>query len=269
MTVDFIKALDKAGLRTKEIIIADGRLRRFHVDGDSPGSKNGWYVLYSDGLAAGSFGSWKTGGKEIWCAKTDRQMTPAERTEFSRRMDEARKAREADEQARRAEARDKALSIWKASPPAPENHPYLLKKGVHNYGLRLSRGALVIPLRDSAGTLHSLQFIDGLGAKRFLSGGRIKGCYFPIGRPTDTLCATEGYATAASVYEATGHATAVAFNAGNLEPVARVLRRKFPAAKIVVCADDDETTIGNPGLSKATAAALAVGGLIAIAEFRT
>ncbi len=137
IAVAFKTALDKAGLSTKSKITADGKLHRFTVQGDKPGSKNGWYVLYGDGLPAGSFGSWKTGFKGTWCAKAENTLTTAEREEFRQRMDAARKAREAEGQARRVAASDKALTIWKASLPAPNDHPYLVKKGVRNHGLRL------------------------------------------------------------------------------------------------------------------------------------
>ena len=261
---NFKTALESVGLSTKEEITADGKLHRFAVQGDKPGSKNGWYILFGDGVPAGAFGSWKTGHKGTWCAKADRDLTPAERDEFKRRMDQARQSREAEEHAQRAAARDKASSIWKTSLPAPEQHPYLVNKGVRNHGLRIHKDALVIPMRDSSGLLHSLQFIDGQGNKRFLSGGRKKGCYFPIGSAGESLCIAEGYATAASVHESTGLPVAVAFDAGNLEPVALALRAKFPEIEITLCADNDENTPGNPGLTKAREAAAAVGALLAV-----
>ena len=58
---------------------------------------------------------------------------------------------------------------------------------------------------------------------------------------------------------------AVAFDAGNLEPVALALRAKFPHIEITLCADNDMNTPGNPGLSRAREAAAAVGGLLAVA----
>lgn len=262
---DFKMALDIAGLSTKDKIISNGKMHRFHVNGDSQGSKNGWYVLFSDGVPAGSFGSWKTGDKGTWCAKADHDLTPVQREENRRRMIEARKARGAEEQARRNTAKDKALSIWKAASPNPNDHPYLVKKGVGNHGLRLHKTSLVIPIRDSAGNLHSLQFIDGEGNKRFLSGGRKKGCYFAVGVPTESLCIAEGYATAASIYESTGLPVAVAFDAGNLEPVALALRAKFPHIEITLCADNDMNTPGNPGFTRAREAAASVGGLLTVA----
>ncbi|MBL0168493.1 MAG: toprim domain-containing protein, partial [Propionivibrio sp.] len=75
------------------------------------------------------------------------------------------------------------------------------------------------------------------------------------------------FATGASIHEATGYPVAVAFNAGNLEPVAKALRAKFPDLRLIVCADDDVGTAGNPGMTKATAAARAVGALLAVPDF--
>src|SRR5205823_9810576 len=75
------------------------------------------------------------------------------------------------------------------------------------------------------------------------------------------------YASVASPHEASGHAGAVAFDCGNLGAVAEALRAKFPHARIVMLADDDYLTIGNPGVAKAKEAAGAIGGVIAVPEF--
>lgn len=268
MIESFIQAMRNAGLSTKVGIIPDGKMHRFYAEGDRQGSLNGWYVLYGDGLAAGAFGSWKADIKGVWCAKADHTLTHAERIQFKQRMEKARKQREIQEATNRQEARNKALFIWKSSYPAPDNHPYLVKKHVSSHGLRESKGKLIIPLRDSQGNLHSLQFIDADGNKRFLSGGRKKGCYFAIGNPTDTpintLCICEGYATAASIHEVTGSPVAVAFDAGNLESVALDLRAKFPDIEITLCADNDADSPINVGLNKAREAAMAVGALLAV-----
>ncbi len=256
---DYRAAMSAAGLPTKGPIIADGKLHRCHIEGDKPGTMNGWYVLYGDGIPGGAFGCWKRGISETWCAKPDKELTRAQREQNRRRMIEAYKVREVEETERRRAARNKALLIWKSSPPAPDSHLYLMKKGVKNHGLRLHKGLLVIPMCDSGGNLHSLQFIDGAGNKRFLSGGRKKGCYFLIGSPVESFCLAEGYATAASIYESTGLPVAVAFDAGNLMVVAQALRAKFPAIKIILCADNDPV-----GLRKAREAAAACGALLAV-----
>jgi len=144
----------------------------------------------------------------------------------------------------------------------------LLHKGIKANGTRLYRDALVIPMR-AGGVLHSLQFIGPDGDKKFLSGGRVLGCYFSIGTTKGALALAicEGFATGASTHEATGYPVAVAFNAGNLLAVAKVMRDKFPDLPLILCADDDSQTAGNPGLTKATEAALAVDGLLAVPDF--
>ncbi len=166
---------------------------------------------------------------------------------------------------RKREAREKAAAIWQAATPAPEDHGYLVGKGVKVHGVRVHDGALVIPMRDGE-ELHSLQFIDLDGDKRFLTGGRMSGCYFAMGTPQEVLCIAEGYATGASIYEATGYAVAIAFSTGNLMAVARALRAKFPDKRLILSADNDLETPGNPGLKKAQEAARAVRGLVAVPE---
>jgi putative DNA primase/helicase len=89
-----------------------------------------------------------------------------------------------------------------------------------------------------------------------------------MGKPGDRILIAEGYATGATLHEVTGHAVACAFTAGNLKAVAEALKQKYPYAALVICADDDHATEGNPGLAKATEAALSVDGLLAVPSFR-
>ena len=217
--------------------VADGGLHRYRVAGDKPGSKNGWYVLNFDDKPFGAFGSWKTGQSETWTPVALPAMTELERAALAARMAEAKEARDVEQAKVHAQARSRALDIWEKAKPACNSHPYLVAKAVPAYGIRLLREQLVIPLRDADGTLHSIQFIGADGRKTFLTGGRKKGCYFAIGRPDAAICVCEGYATAATAHEVTGHATACAFDGGNMEHVARALRAKFPRLPMIICAD--------------------------------
>jgi putative DNA primase/helicase len=117
-----------------------------------------------------------------------------------------------------------------------------------------------------------LQFISGDGAKKFLRGGRVAGCFFTLADPakggTDgPLVLGEGYATGASIHEATGHAVFCAMNSGNLLEVALAVRKLFPKREIVIAGDNDQFTDGNPGLTKATLAAKAIGARLAVPQF--
>lgn len=262
----FCDAIRAAGLEPPDVIEL-GKLHRFPGIGKRNGNTAGWCKLFDDGLG-GCFGDWSSGFTEHWQAKRDKPFSQSERAAFMRRVEETRKRAEAERQQHYAEAAEKAATIWNTATPANDEHPYLVRKGIKASGARLYQGALVIPVR-SGGELHSLQFIAEDGNKRFLSGGRISGGYFSIGTTTgaEALCIAEGFATGSTIHQATNHPVAVAFNAGNLEPVAKAMRERFPKMPLIVCADDDATTEGNPGLTKATEAAHAIGGLLAIPDF--
>ena len=224
--------------------------------------------LFTDGIAAGAFGCWREGVNIKWCSVNESNLTLPEKHEFNKKITEAKKQREHEDERNRTKARNKANQIWKQSTEAPTNHLYLLSKKVQPHGLKLSRGKLVVPLYDQNQILQSLQFIGPDGDKKFLVGGLTKGCYYQIrGAPDKILYVAEGFATAATVHEATGSAVAVAFNANNLKPVAIALRAKFPNLEMVICADDDHQTKGNPGIRKAREAALEVKASIAVPNF--
>ena len=261
----FRTAIDGAGLHPPEVVEPDGKLHRF----SSSGRRNdnaGWYVYHDDGIPAGAFGDWRSGLSETWRASNDRTLPPGEERLFRAREEATRRARDAEIALRRAEAGKKATAIWQAARPAPADHPYLRMKNINAHGLRVHEGSLIAPLRDGA-ALHSLQFIRPDGDKRFLTGGRVSGCSFLLGDEGNALCIAEGFATGASIREATGCAVAVAFNAGNLLSVAVALRLKSPHLRLIICGDDDTRTPGNPGLTKARKAALAVGALLAVPDF--
>ena len=261
----FRAAIEAAGISAPDEIYDDGRLHRFSTNGKR-GDDSGWYVLHGDGIPAGKFGCWRAGFESTWCAKSDRDLSAAELQAMRDRNTAIQRQRD-DGQARvHAEAKN-AAALRLAQSEAVSNHPYLTAKGIEPHGVRVIDGKLLIPMRDSSGVLHSSQAISADGSKRYQSGGRVRGCYYAIGKPDGRLIICEGFATGASIYECTGHAVAVAFDAGNLGPVASELRWKYPALEITIAADDDHETTGNPGVTKARAAALAVGGKLAIPAF--
>jgi len=161
-------------------------------------------------------------------------------------------------------------SLWDKCSPASPSHPYLAKKRIGTHGARADGDRLVVPLLDTADTIHSLQYISADGTKKFLFDSKVTGHFFLIGE-TETsvpLYIAEGFATAASIHKAMGgQQVAVAFNANNLKPVAQALRSHWSEREIVLCADDDVKTSGNPGLTAARDAAQAVGGTVAAPDF--
>lgn len=166
--------------------------------------------------------------------------------------------------ARHAATSDEAKTIWDAASEAGHSG-YLTRKGVKPYGVRItSDGVLLVPMRDTTGKLWNVQRIapeppsGGGPDKLFQRGGRKSGLWHMIGDSTraSVLLVAEGYATAASVHEATNRPTACAFDAGNLAQVTHALHQAHPTALIMICGDDDtgtqERTGHNPGRDKAT-----------------
>lgn len=301
---EFRAAMREAGvaMTIKDDVVDDGKLHRYYVDGDPKGRRNGWFVFHGDGVPAGSFGRWG-GVKRTWSAEknTVKPLTREERDELARKRAE-RKAREAaEEAARMARAARRSQQMWEAAAPA-ETHPYLTRKGIGAHGVRVgefwkenkvgksylaAKNALLIAMKDASREIVSLQAIyaepikvgEELRGKDFVFGGRKVGVWAGIvgetevgGREVFPIC--EGYATAASAHKATGLGVIIAFDAGNLLPVAREIRRLRPQSDIVILADNDQWTkrLGggawNPGVEKAREAAAAVGGTWVAPLFR-
>lgn len=258
-TDHFRDAIVEHGL-TPPDVIEPGRLHRFPGVGKSNGNRAGWCKLFADGMG-GVFGDWSNDLHEVWQAQRDKPLSACERAEWQRQIAEAKRQAEAERAKAHQEAATRAADLWNEAQPAPGDHPYLTTKRVLPYGVRQHDSSLVIPMRDSGGVIKSLQFISGDGSKKFLAGGRVSGCYYSIGQPRDVICIAEGFATAASIHEATGYAVAAAFNAGNLADVASTLRKKLPDCRLIICADNDENKVGQ---TKAREAAEAVTGLVAI-----
>lgn len=264
----FADAITAAGLGRPAAIIPDGVIHRYHVDGDKPGTKNGWYVLYLDRVPAGAFGGWKLGHTNTWCAKDRDQMTPMERHRLRSMVEQAKRQRDTELMERYRSAAEEAAQILEGSAPADPAHPYLVAKGIRPHGIRQQDVGLIVPV-SVAGKLSSVQTIYPDGTKRFLKGGRMSGGAFLINdavtRPE--ILIAEGFATSATLHEEIGAAVWCAFNANNLRPVAERIRKAHPWAEIIICGDNDQWTDGNPGRAKAREAALAIGGKVLVPDF--
>ncbi len=161
---------------------------------------------------------------------------------------------------------------------ARADHPYLVRKGIGPHDALQDEDLLVLSLVDEDGEIHGLQeiapdkrFGRGQSArdKNFPAGSKTRGCFFAIGdlaRPGVLLLA-EGFATGASLHESTGFPVLCAMSCGNLEPVALAAKRKWPGARLVVCADNDTSGKRNPGLEDGRKGAAAVGGCLCFPTF--
>jgi phage/plasmid primase-like uncharacterized protein len=273
---EFADALHRSGLRPKGAPIMDGKKHRVPVEGDRRGRLSGTYIGHLDEFPAGYIHNFKTGEEIHW--KAERQYpapTPRERERLKARIAEAQAERESMRHRQQAAVSRFALTIWDRAQPVG-THPYLTRKGVAAHGLRQGRrGDLLIPMRDVDGRLWGIQTIDVEGKKLFMRGGRKQGLHATIGAPEpgEPVIIAEGYATAATMREVTGLAVIAAFDSGNLLDVARALRERDPARRIVIAADNDHhlprqaVPLPNVGMEKAMAAAEAVGGVMLSPNF--
>ena len=261
----FRRAVVDFGLLPGEVTASSGKIVRCQVAGDKSNQKSGWFVYYDDDLPAGAFGNWRNGDVGNWCVKAEVAMNPAEALAYRHKMDKAREAREAERARLASEAAKGALEQWDNAAVA-DKHPYLEAKGVSSFGLKLLGGKLLVPMQDMDGVIHGLQSIDATGDKRFSFGCEKKGRFFLMpGQNKTAIC--EGYATAASVHMATGWTVLVAFDAGNLKPVAEAWRKHYPQDEIIICGDDDAFTPNNPGKKAASEAAEAVSAAVLLPDF--
>lgn len=202
------------------------------------------------------------------------KTTDLDRKRWKKEADDRRKQQEADELKAKEDAAKKAKMMWSRLQSSDRNCPYLERKQVKNHGCKVNgKGNLVVPLIDIDGNIWNLQEIHADGHKPYLFGGRINDCFFLIGQVTDQnqiICFVEGYATGASVYEATGRTTVVTFQTSNIDKVAKAFRKKYPSAVFVFCADDDShSTPPDAGLKAANKALAATGGIVILPKFET
>ena len=208
--------------------VSDGEFHRFKRPDDK--RHNGWYVYNGD---HGAFGNWKSGINVKWSER--RQLSDQERRDLERKIAVERKARREECLKRQQAAAEEARRIWQLAVPVTV-HPYLEKKLIQPHGIRQSGDALLIPMyRDRE--LRSVQRIFPTGQKRFLKDGDTYATYYPIGNLNGRLWIAEGFATAASVFEATGNATSCAFSGLNMAKVAKAFRKQFAELDIRIAGD--------------------------------
>ena len=241
----FTAALQARGIIAPSQLIADGKTHRADVAGHN-GKSDAIYSLHLDGHPAGGFKNFKDNlGWQDW--KVDTSTPTVERP--------------TDDDA------GEASKIWESLREANPKHHYLVDKNIKPHVARQKGNRIVLPVqRDTE--IVGLQYIFPDSTKRFLPGTKKTGAYCALGKLTDAgaiIC--EGFATGASLREVLHETVVVAFDCGNLLPVAKHLRERFKDAPFVIAADDDHRTDGNPGLTHAMAAARAVNGLVMVPAF--
>lgn len=238
MIYELQEVIRSVGFEPPESVIA-GKVKRFSTNGKKS-DKSGWVFLFPDGEGA-SFGCWRTGEVHQWQAKRDKPLAPDKQEAMRRQFEEAKaKAKQELEESYKLAANE-AKAIYDTARPALE-HDYLSLKGIRPNMTRIFGGKLIIPVYGADGNLQSIQSIFSDGTKRFHMGGKMQGGHCWIGNPEQSpiLLIAEGFATADSLAQATGYAVCIAFNAGNLKPVADMIHAQFADKRMIICADNDK-----------------------------
>jgi putative DNA primase/helicase len=258
--VQLRNAIIDAGLEAPTEVILDGKIHRFKSGSKGRGGhgdKSGWYVAFGDnGIPAGKFGDWRFGVEYTWVANIGRDLSPHEKMAFTRKMEEARQAREESEKLMRDNVSEVVERIWADSAEANSDHPYLVKKQITAHGARVTGdGRLIVPLFNDDGEMTTVQYITADGSKLYHTGGKTGGSFWRIGSNEEShIYIAEGYATAATIYETTGVACYVAYSASNIPSVAGQLRERHGGSKrIIVVADNDSSGVGKSYADQASA----------------
>ena len=145
--------------------------------------------------------------------------------------------------------------MWSSATKSGQS-PYLQRKKIAGENIRyLPDGSILIPMINYAAPRESafvgVQTIKPDGTKLFPKGVIKSGSACRLGEiNTRIMAVCEGYATACSIRLGTGYQLPVfvAFDAGNLIKIVTMLRHLYPKTHVLVCADNDQKTKGNPGI---------------------
>lgn len=202
------------------------------------------HIIDDKEVIVATCGDWRTGEKWQY-ESTATPLSPEEKKKLEKAK---KKQREIEEGARTKMQEETALACsayWQRLSEGTTS--YVTRKGLASaYGARVEGDHLSIPMRDIDSKVWGLQAVTPAGEKQFMPGMKVQGCFFafPGAGPKDEVYIAEGWATAASIYEALGkkHTVLAAFTCHNLLPVGKAVRGKYPTAKIIFCADNDQWT---------------------------
>lgn len=267
---DFIGFMTKRGCAPAHPveIVADDKIHRYRLADESNGKRSARYQLRVDGeFAVGWCHSFKEGVTHKYSAKSKAKLSPEEKKEWAEKYEAQRTARATKIREEKKAAALRAARVWN-NVKWDGTTAYLERKKANLNSAGIYRDLVCVPVRIG-GALTSMQFISPSGEKRFMKGSELAGgsCAL-VAIPDDTsiIVICEGFATGDSILQAIGFPTVVAFNAANLIPVGKEYRKRFPQARIIFAADNDQWTkrpdgtSWNPGLEYARQAALAIGG---------
>lgn len=285
----FIDAMREAGIPPERGgLILDGKKHRYRIVGDGKSNKegNGEYQVYIDEHPAGWFKSYRASHNylyQTWAMRVDKPLNDDDRKRYLEDAEaraEQRRLKEEQKDKDQARCVLRARDRWNAATPADAKHPYLSKKGLRlPHGARILGQELILPLLNEHMEIASVQRISPDGGKKFEAGAPVRGCFIvlpkintntggeaeplqgveallelfqnePSAGDSSRVWLCEGFATGATIAEATGERVVCALNAGNMLPVARILKKLLSGREIIAAPDWDRSR-GNAGMAVA------------------
>ena len=230
-----------------ELINASGKMIRCKAFGDTKSQKSGAYFLKPDFPYNYYLINYRTGESIKGNFKDLKDKNYRSSIKFEKKkMDIFIPNDNEDEYRKKAYFAYKKFQSSNGDKLAIDNHSYLVNKKIVGYGIKLdTNNELLIPGRDVEGKIWTLQSINAEGNKRYISGSKKAGMFHKVGWVKQHLSFSgvfyiaEGYATATSIFMATGEPSIVAFDSGNMINVGQEIRRKYPESNIVYCMDAD------------------------------
>lgn len=239
----FVTALSNAGIHPKSTkdIRETHTFRRLDAQGSRKRGTISYWLRIEHDYAYGYARDFKTGFELKF-----RSTMPGLRRADLARIKQQIKIKEAEEALRITDRQNKIAArakIMLDRAISSGTTPYLVAKKIELLSARILGADIVVPIYEGP-ELVSWQTIRPDGTKRFPFGGKKKGCWHTIGQidPTRSIILCEGFATGVSL--AKHGCVVVAFDAGNLMPVAKALRKTYRNSHIIVAADNDKSQTG-------------------------
>lgn len=229
-------------------VIEPGRLHRFSTNGKR-GDVSGWCRVFED-CSAGVYGCWRLGVSAVWTAAPRERMTPAERADLRRRVEEDKAHREREQRAAWRKNAGRIAYLLRQCVPVSEGDPvhlYLRNRlavsslnvpacvrfhpampYVHEGEPIGAFPAMVAPLVNKAGDVLALHrtYITQDGRKAQVPGpvkklspaaGLLRGTHVPLHQPAQgTIGIGEGIETSLAACLASQVPTVAAYSANNL-----------------------------------------------------
>lgn len=275
---DLCRRMIEEGVMADSYIIdvIEEDITRFPDVDDSDSKKSGWVSMHLDetGVLVGAiYGTWhNSDAQSKWLFDGYDALTEVDKEHLNAVLAQKRLERQEQVKAEQQEAVNQ-LNQWIESLPEwgeSSKHDYIDRKGIKvNSTLYHSDSELVVPLTNADGELVSVQRIKPAGSKMLAKGCLKKGAFHLIPGNNDAVLIAEGFATAASIHEATGYTAVMAVDAGNLFAVTKAIRSmpQYKRSALVVCGDNDQYKNNNIGKEKSEIAAQVVNGESVIPEF--